>query len=268
MAVGPDIETRVHRQGFRVEIAKAAADRDRFFTWFNGGQTAEEAMQRGRRDFDQQIWRWLKPEVADPRQKSILEIGHGGGRLLAAAARYFDRVVGVDIHACNDLVRAELRAWRIDRCELYQVDDPILPLADDSIDVAYSFIVLQHVERIEVFESYLHETFRVLKPGGAALLYFGRKTFFSANTTVRWLCTVDRWLERIGMPRYQELPARVNCVNLFVSRRYACNLARRMGYVVQGSYYSTEQLSNGKIRFKGQIGILLRKPRTTTRWAA
>ncbi|MBI5728358.1 MAG: SAM-dependent methyltransferase, partial [Candidatus Magasanikbacteria bacterium] len=36
--------------------------------------------------------------LTDPKRQTALEIGCGGGRLLAAAAAVFGRVIGIDIH--------------------------------------------------------------------------------------------------------------------------------------------------------------------------
>ena len=259
MTVGPTTETRGHTVGFREEINKAAMDDDGFFTWFNGGETASDAFDRGLHDFAEYIWRPLSPHVTNPATKTILEIGHGGGRLLAAAQQRFRCAYGVDIHDQNDKVRAELQRRGATGCQLFQVTKPTIPLKDYAVDVVYSFIVLQHVEKMETFQRYLAETHRVLAPGGVALLYFGRKTFFSGGTKSHWKCSLDAWLEPLLMPTYQEVPARVNCVNLFISRRYARRRALECGFVVDRMFVSEKVDGQGHKRFGGQIGMILCK---------
>ena len=175
MAIGPDIEQRGHITGFREEIGKAAATSpDAFFTWFDFAEGKDAAFRRGNWDFAHHIAGPLAPFIKKPENLEALEIGHGGGRLLAAASRYFRAVHGVDIHDQNERVLAEFAERGVRNANLRCADGSSLPLADASLDVVYSFIVLQHVERYEIFRRYLEETARVLKPGGLAVIYFGR----------------------------------------------------------------------------------------------
>lgn len=58
--------------------------------------------------------------------------------------------VGVDIHDCHEIVAAELRVRDIENFSLLQCDGMRRPCRDSSIDVAYSFIVFQHLGRIAI----------------------------------------------------------------------------------------------------------------------
>jgi ubiquinone/menaquinone biosynthesis C-methylase UbiE len=53
----------------------------------------------------------------------------------------------------------------------HRVDSAELPLADASIDAAFSVHVFQHLESKSVIERYLHEVHRVLRPGGSVMLH-------------------------------------------------------------------------------------------------
>lgn len=190
VATGEQIETRGHIVGFQEEIKKAGKDSvEKFFTWFNESCDINETFVRGAWDFSIHFAYPLAKYLEHPESKDALEIGHGGGRILASACRHFRKVVGIDIHDNNTLVTDELNNRGITNFELKQTDGITIPIPDNSIDVAYSFIVLQHVEKIDIFIHYIQETYRVLKPNGIAVLYFGRFHRFSLNrkTRIRYL---------------------------------------------------------------------------------
>ena len=102
-----------------------------------------------------------------------LEIGHGAGRLLVPACHYFKHCIGIDIHPFKGKVDALIRERGVGNFETLETDGYTIPLDADSVDVVYSFIVLQHLPDIQSLKGYLEETFRVLRPAGAAILYMG-----------------------------------------------------------------------------------------------
>jgi ubiquinone/menaquinone biosynthesis C-methylase UbiE len=261
MPVDSEIQTRDHISGFREEIAKvAAASDDQVFTWFAAAEDKDAAFARGRRDFDLFILEPSAPYIGDPNRQSALEIGYGGGRLLAAAAGHFGDVVGIDIHDQNLKVEQELQARGLDNFRLLRTDGNRIPLGDDTVDFVYSFIVLQHVEKVSIFRSYVQEACRVLRPGGIAVLYFGRKRLLSFNRRARALYQIDRVLEGFFLPRgYQEMPARVNSTNLIVSLAYAKRLATDSGFDVLTELVSRKTGPDGGTRYGGQHGLVLRK---------
>lgn len=166
-------------QRYRSAITKARqAGTDVFFAWFNKetSQTPQQMVVRGYWDFSCHI---LTPKVCTlldhPEDKIALEIGYGGGRLINAACNYFQDVIGVDIHDEQDVVDAFLRDQCKSNFRLLHTSGRLLDGVDDaSVDFVYSFIVLQHVPSFDVFESYIYETYRCLKLGGIAQLYFGK----------------------------------------------------------------------------------------------
>lgn len=261
MAVGKDIETRGHVTGFREEIARAAeAGEDAFFTWFDSAADKDAAFLRGEWDFALHIAAAVAPYLNTPEDKTALEIGHGGGRILAAASRYFCQVVGVDIHEHNARVEEELCARGVTNAILHRADGNHLPVENASVDLVYSFVVLQHVETMRVFEQYVAETARVLKPGGVAVLYFGRRAKYSSGRSERWRYWLDCLCERWWLPQgFEELPAQVNCVNLRVTLQHAMALARRLGMDVVHTAVSRKKVPDGVHQFGGQHGLVLRK---------
>ena len=247
---------------FRSQIDQAAGkSRDAFFTWFNEGAGADGSFVQGSWDFGIHIAYPLTVYIERPEELTCLELGHGGGRLLSAASRHFAKAVGVDIHDNNDLVLDELRQRGVRNVELHSSDGSSIPLADSGLDVVYSFIVLQHVEKIEVFKAYLRETYRVLRPGGFALLYFGRKVKWSINKKAQLLFRLDCLAENHWLPKgFMEIPAEVNHTNLLITRKFAKKLALGFGFRFLDYVVSYKSVPGGFGRYGGQHGILLSKP--------
>lgn len=262
MATGEKIETRGHVVGFREEIDRAARrGKDAFFTWFDSAQNTDVVFLRGQWDFMVHIGLPLSKYLSNPEDKIALEIGHGGGRILLAACRSFKKVIGVDVHNNNKLVEAELRSRGVSNFELFKTDGSTIPVKDSIVDIVYSFIVLQHIEKIDVFNRYLKETCRVLKSGGIAVLYFGRKCFYSLNSSYRFNYLIDCFLERFLLIKgFEELPAKVNCKNLIVSLRYAEKLTKGCGFLTLKKCVSHKKVPDGISLYGGQHGLVLKKP--------
>lgn len=262
MGIGKDIERRSHIVGFREELAKAADEgEDQFFGWFDNAKDKDSSFVRGSWDFMVHVAQPMAPYVTNPEDKVALEIGHGGGRLLAAASRCFRQVIGVDIHDQNAMVEETLRERGICNSRLFRTEGAILPVPSEAIDCVYSFIVLQHVEKFSVFKRYLEEGYRVLKPGGIAILYFGRKYRWSFNRSSRSLYLLDRFVESLWLKQgFEELRAPVNCTNLRVSLSHARKLASSMGFMVLRTLVSRRRVPDGVVLYGGQNGLVLKKP--------
>lgn len=249
---------RDHITGFREEIKKAdTLSKEAFFTWFDGGNSVEDVFVRGAWDFATFIIQPLAPYITKCEEKTALEIGYGGGRMLAASSRYFHKVIGVDVHECKGNVAAELQKRGVHNFALYSSDGKSIPMGNDSVDVVYSFIVLQHVEKIEIFKQYIDETCRVLKSGGIAVLYFGRYCPLSIHKDSKLLYLADRVLERIKFWKgYREIKAEVNCINLLVTMPYAKKLCS--SFIICQELHSFIYKS-GKKFYGLQHGLVLNK---------
>jgi ubiquinone/menaquinone biosynthesis C-methylase UbiE len=259
MPAGKAIETRNHIIGFKEEISKAASkSEDEFFTWFNESKDKNAAFVRGYWDFSYHIVRPAWNYISLPEEKTALEIGYGGGRILAAASHYFNKVIGIDIHDNSKLVEDEFRQRGILNCKLICTDGSSIPVDSETVDFGYSFIVLQHVEKYEIFLNYLKETYRILKPGGIAVLYFGRKSYFSLGKNSTILLLADIVLETILLSRgYKEFPARVNETNLVISILHAKRLSKSLGFKILNSMISRRKVPDGIGNFGGQYGLAL-----------
>lgn len=257
----PEPETRGHITGFREQIAEAGKKgREEFFTWFDRSPGSEGALVRGVWDFALHIARPLAGWLKEPEKKTILEIGYGGGRLLAPAARAFGRAIGVDVHECRDLVREELARLGVTNAELHTSDGKSIPVPDASVDVVYSFIVLHHVEKLSIFTGLIEETARVLKQGGFAVLYYGRLSTLSFDSDSRLRVFLDRLIEEtLVRDTYRERPAAVNDVNLVLAAPLARSICARAGLVCRDSFISRKRVPDGFEKFGRQMGLLLEK---------
>lgn len=214
---------------------------DAFFGWFDADENLENSLKNGAYDFAVTVLRDPVPlHLTRLFDKTALEIGYGGGRLLHAAAHIFRDVIGVDIHPLPEVVDQMLRAQGVTNFALHKITGKDIPVPSGSIDFVYSHIVLLHLSGPEVFETYLSETFRVLKPGGIASLYYGRP--FGSRTKMapsRLAGSVYRALEPIAelalvdlpMQGYRCLPSGpANSISLMVSRRRVKQLALERGF--------------------------------------
>jgi ubiquinone/menaquinone biosynthesis C-methylase UbiE len=101
----------------------------------------------------------------------VLDLGCGIGRVVRYVAPLCASIWAVDASdAMLDLARTRLRGLsnvHFARC----AGTAIPEVRDDSIDVVYSLITLQHLEREDAF-ALLRDLHRVLRPGGRAYFTF------------------------------------------------------------------------------------------------
>jgi ubiquinone/menaquinone biosynthesis C-methylase UbiE len=252
-----------HIDGFRGEVSKVLnKSEDDFLAWFNNDQNAETAIVWGKWDFAYHIAQHLAMHIPDPHLCKALEIGCGGGRLLSASANYFGQVAGIDIH--NELPRVNEQLGRrgIANVELRQTDGRSIPFDDAEFDALYSFVVLQHVEHIDIFRDYFKEIARVLKPGGVGMCYVGRFHKFSAHRPVNYFrLALDMLVEHLVMPKgYRDkMPTNIGGTNIQVTLPYVKKLVADNGMEILMWNVSRKQVPHRTRELGGQYGLLIRK---------
>lgn len=142
-----------------------------FLNWFDSTISVESTIAKAQSDWRERITAFTGYDsLAKGR---CLEIGFGGGRLVAQAAKDFTEAVGVDIHAAFARTREFLASQSVTNARLVQRDElPTLP--DGACDFIYSFIVFQHFDTLEEVDYYLRQCARLLAPDGRCHIFFGR----------------------------------------------------------------------------------------------
>lgn len=128
--------------------------------------------------------------------KTVLEIGPGGGGHSALFASKGASVVACDITPERAISTAlKLSLVKGGEGRAYQGDAETLPFRDGAFDIVYSNGVLHHSENTD---RTIAEVYRVLKPGGRAVLML-----YSRHSAIYWLNIVPRALfggEMFGRP--------------------------------------------------------------------
>jgi len=141
---------------------------------------------------EDQWWGSLLPRLhAFLPAKRILELGPGHGRWTQYLKELCDELTLVDLaENCIETCRARFAS---DQNISYYVNDGMtLPdIADNSIDLAFSFDSLVHAE-IDALASYARELVRVLKRDGVGFIHhsnmhnFRRRTALARRLPDRW----------------------------------------------------------------------------------
>lgn len=127
----------------------------------------EEFLATGRAEVDDVIDH-LRSVGWHRAPQRVLDFGSGAGRLTQALRRHADEAVGVDI---SEPMLAQARRLDPDRrCAFVLNTEPNLAVFDDdTFDLAYSSLVLQHMPRPLALD-FLRELARVVRPGGAVVV--------------------------------------------------------------------------------------------------
>jgi SAM-dependent methyltransferase len=101
------------------------------------------------------------------KRERALDFGCGVGRLTRALAEHFESSTGVDVSTPMIEQARELNRDQGERCTfLVNASEDLRVFEDESFDLVYSRLVLQHMPNPGMIRSYLREFGRVLRPGG------------------------------------------------------------------------------------------------------
>ena len=175
--------------------------------------TLAEFVQTG----DAEVRRYVKQFGFGPDElanKTLLEIGSGIGRMTSAFTKQCFSVIAADVDAaflerCHETVGRHGDIAKLRKCHV--VDGRSLQLPDGCVDIAFSYITLQHCEKTDAL-SLTTEAMRVTRSGGTVLLNY--RTWVPADALLLplgvamrklWLLpvigkrfAVTRWSTRLG----------------------------------------------------------------------
>ena len=185
---------------------------------------------------------------------TVLEIGAGHGRWSVFLAKSATTLILVDLSPnCIDFCR-NLFVNRSNTIFVINDGKTLEGVKDASVDFIWSFDTFVHIEKY-VINSYMREIFRVLKPGGRAVIHHsGRNHFF------RWLGFMrhfgnpgNRFYRTISMCRTNDTDGwRSN-----ISKKMVRNLALKNGLaIIDQLQYWNEKEKIGVPRFNDYITFL------------
>lgn len=243
--------------GFRATIANAVAQGPRkVLKWYADC----EGYRRGARIWQTQFLRFLDLYMPKARRHSSLDIGYGCGSLLSQASGTFALAAGIDVHAQHDFMRTMLAEYGLDHnnFELKQADGAgAIPYDNQTFDLVYSWTVFMHLGFAKIAERYFEEAFRVLRPGGLAIIYFTRVIRTKKQQTWSEVCD-DARAEMDRKIPYREREAKVNRINLGLSLWWVSEICGKMGFDTEAITGSSKRLDNVPM-YHGQHGIILRR---------
>lgn len=163
-----NLETVVERMR-RDWDQRAAADAQHYVFTRDSSADEPDFEMSGRMNYNQLVRPFLPVLLQGRPAKTcrVVEIGCGVGRMTRWFAEEFLEVYGIDISE-KMIEEARLRLHNYPHAVLKTGSGLDLgSLPDSFFDLAFSYIVFQHIPARAVIQSYIREAARVLKPGGA-----------------------------------------------------------------------------------------------------
>jgi ubiquinone/menaquinone biosynthesis C-methylase UbiE len=156
-------------------------------------------LRSGNEDYERLVAPVLKSHGFVPDTKFMLEVGCGAGRMSHAFASHFAQVFALDISE-EMLGRArELHGKAKNISWVRGNGTDLQPMANDSVDFVFSYLVLQHLPAEEIVKSYVREIIRVLKPSGICLFQFHgtRRSMMNWKGRAAWALIDGLWVIRL-----------------------------------------------------------------------
>lgn len=151
---------------------KLASKNSRYFVMTDLGEsiTEEEFKKTGEKDYKELIENddFVKSNLGDFKEKTVLEIGCGTGRITEFLSQHFRKIFAVDISE-KMIEEGRQRLKHVSNIEFAAINGVLYPtISDSSVDFVFSFIVFQHMPNKKVVRKNFEEIKRVLKNNGIA----------------------------------------------------------------------------------------------------
>jgi len=160
------------------------AKKDAFYyiaTWKEGWDP-KEFFQSGEQDYQTFVEPVLAKLHFEPKEKTMLEIGCGVGRMTRSFAQRFGNIVALDVSA--EMLR-QGRALNEQMGNIVWVlgsGTDLSMFKNDTFDFVFSYLVFHHLPTKDLTLNYIREMLRVLKDGGVFLFQFNSRR----QPTMNW----------------------------------------------------------------------------------
>lgn len=145
-----------------------AADDDAMWHIATGvGHDPQQFFESGRRETDALL---AHTGIVPDRSSTVLEIGCGIGRMTSRLADHYGTVIALDASPRMIEGARTTLAGRSNVTFLVGSGRDLAGVDTESVDVVFSYLVLQHIPDVEAQLNYLRETRRVLRAGGVGAL--------------------------------------------------------------------------------------------------
>jgi ubiquinone/menaquinone biosynthesis C-methylase UbiE len=129
-------------------------------------------LSSGEEDYERLVRPTLDRIGFSPAGKTMLELGCGAGRMTHSFAARFGQVMALDVSA-QMIDRAQQILQKVQNITwMHANGEDLGAVASESVDFAFSYLVLQHLPNDKSVCSYIRELFRVLKESGICLFQF------------------------------------------------------------------------------------------------
>jgi ubiquinone/menaquinone biosynthesis C-methylase UbiE len=132
-------------------------------------------------------------------RQAALDFGCGVGRVTRAMTTWFSHCVGLDVSSVMIDGAKRLNEGMPGLTFVHNERTDLGIFADQSFDLVFSYVVLQHLPGTAQVDGYLREFVRVLRPGG--LLVFQLPSEISLRHRLQPRRRAHTFLRRVGIPR-------------------------------------------------------------------
>lgn len=162
--------------------ARARKDTFYYIASWRKDWDVSDFLESGQKDYERLVSPMLDRIGFSPAGKAMLELGCGAGRMTHVFAARFGHVFALDV-SVEMLDRARKLVPGARNVEWMQANGlDLRELASDSVDFAFSYLVLQHLPDEKTVCDYIRELLRVLNESGICLFQFNGMT----KPTMNW----------------------------------------------------------------------------------